>query len=80
MNAKQNNSSTAKLLAKIIDNFRLRINHIHLRFEDHSSCKDRSFCAGIILEKLHVESPTSELEEKGSVIPGVIDKKLRLKA
>lgn len=78
MNAKQNNSSTAKLLAKIIDNFRLRINHIHLRFEDHSSCKDRSFCAGIILEKLHVESPTSELEEKGSVIPGVIDKKLKL--
>lgn len=78
MNAKQNNSSTAKLLAKIIDNFQLRIDQIHIRFEDHSSCKDRSFCAGIILEKLHVDSPHSESDEKNSVIPGVIDKKVKL--
>lgn len=78
MHAKQKNSSTAKLLAKIIDNFQLRTDQIHIRFEDHSSCKGRSFSAGIILEKLHVDSPHSETDEKNSVIPGVIDKKVKL--
>ena len=36
MNAKQDNSAVAKLVAKIIDNFQLRISHVHIRFEDHS--------------------------------------------
>lgn len=36
MNAKQDNSAIAKLVAKIIDNFQLRISHVHIRFEDHS--------------------------------------------
>ena len=36
LKAKQDNSAIAKLVAKIIDNFQLRVNHVHIRFEDHS--------------------------------------------
>lgn len=34
--AKENTSAMAKLVAKIIDNFQLRISNVHIRFEDHS--------------------------------------------
>ena len=56
MNAKQDNSAVAKLVARIIDNFQLRISHVHIRFEDHSyslecflksrSCPGHAFAAG----------------------------------
>ena len=67
------------MLAKIIDNFQLRIDRIHIRYEDHSSCKDRPFCAGIILEKLHLYSPSdASSASKGDSIAKVIDKKVKL--
>ena len=78
MKMKENKSPTAKFLAKILDNFQLQINRIHLRLEDHSSCKSCSFAAGIILEKLYVNSD-NVLGEKRSSLQGVIDKKLELK-
>ena len=34
--AKEDTSAMAKLVAKIIDNFQLRISNVHIRFEDHS--------------------------------------------
>lgn len=36
LSAQQDNSAMARLAAKIIDNFQLRISHVHVRFEDHS--------------------------------------------
>ena len=36
LSAQQDNSAMARLAAKIIDNFQLRISHVHMRFEDHS--------------------------------------------
>ena len=67
------------MLAKIIDNFQLRIDRIHVRYEDHSSCKGRPFCAGIILEKLHLYSPSdASSASKGDSIAKVIDKKVKL--
>ena len=67
------------MLAKIIDNFQLRIDRIHIRYEDHSSCRDRPFCAGIILEKLHLYSPSdASSASKGDSIAKVIDKKVKL--
>ena len=88
MNAKQDNSAVAKLVARIIDNFQLRISHVHIRFEDHSyslecflksrSCPGHAFAAGIILEKLRLYSPSEDNEDTGFLIPGVIKKKVKL--
>ena len=78
MKMKENKSPTAKFLAKILDNFQLQINRIHLRLEDHISCKSCCFAAGIILEKLYVNSD-NVLGEKRSSLQGIIDKKLELK-
>lgn len=77
-NGKESKSATTRLLAKIIANFQLRIDRIHVRFEDHSSCKGRSFCAGVILEKLHLSSPSDAEESKEGATVKVIDKKVRL--
>ena len=49
-----------------------------MRFEDHSSCKGRSFCAGVILEKLHLSSPSDAEDVKEGATVKVIDKKVRL--
>ena len=54
MSKKENKSSTAKLLAKILDNFQLRVNRIHLRLEYQDLSRSLSFAAGVILEKLYV--------------------------
>ena len=56
LNAKENNSAVAKLVAKLIDNIQISVNHVHIRFEDHSSIPGHPFAAGIILEKLHLHT------------------------
>ena len=76
LSAKNNNSSMARLIAKIIDKLQVRINRVHIRFEDHSSCAGHSFAAGIILEKLYLYSPTEKGDE--DLLPGVMQKKMEL--
>ena len=41
--AKNDTSVMAKLTAKIIDSLQIRIKHVHIRFEDHSSCPGHPF-------------------------------------
>ena len=77
-NAKNNTSVMAKLTAKIIDSLQIRIKHIHIRYEDHSSCPGHPFAAGVILEKLHVCSPTEDNETSTSLLPGMMRKKVRV--
>ena len=77
-NAKNDTSVMAKLTAKIIDNLQIRIKHIHIRFEDHSSCPGHSFAAGMILEKLHLYSPTEDNETSTPLMPGMMRKKVRV--
>ena len=69
MSKKENKSSTAKLLAKILDNFQLRVNRIHLRLEYQDVSRSLLFTAGIILEKLYVYSDRDETEEGVSTSP-----------
>lgn len=57
-NAKNDTSMMARLSAKIINNLQVRVNHIHIRFEDHSSCPGHPFAAGVILEELRLYSPS----------------------
>ena len=52
MNAKQDNSAVAKLVARIIDNFQLRISHVHIRFEDHSYSLECFLSLGRVLVML----------------------------
>ena len=66
MSKKENKSSTAKLLAKILDNFQLRVNRIHLRLEYQDLSRSLSFTAGVILEKLYVYSDEEEVEDRSS--------------
>ena len=68
----------AKLTAKIIDNLQIRIKHVHIRFEDHSSCPGHPFAAGVILEKLHLYSPTEDNEGSTPLLPGMMRKKVRV--
>ena len=76
--AKNDTSVMAKLTAKIIDNLQIRIKHVHIRFEDHSSCPGHPFAAGVILEKLHVYSPTEDNETSTPLLPGMMRKKVRV--
>ena len=76
LSAKNDNSTMARLIAKIIDNLQLSINRVHIRFEDHSSCPGHDFAAGLILEKLYLFSP--EQKKSGDVLPGVMQKKVEL--
>ena len=78
LNAKENNSAVAKLVAKLIDNIQISVNHVHIRFEDHSSIPGHPFAAGIILEKLHLHTPSDHGNEPEIVIPGVMRKKVRI--
>ena len=77
-NAKNDTSVMAKLTSKIIDNLQIRIKHIHIRFEDHSSCPGHSFAAGVILEKLYLYSPTEDNEASTPLVPGMMRKKVRV--
>ena len=77
-NAKNDTSVMAKLTAKIIDNLQIRIKHVHIRFEDHSSCPGHSFASGMILEKLHLYSPTEDNETSTPLVPGMMRKKVRV--
>ena len=77
-NAKNDTSVMAKLTAKIIDNLQIRIKHVHIRFEDHSSCPGHPFAGGVILEKLHVYSPTEDNEASTPLLPGMMRKKVRV--
>ena len=77
-NAKNDTSVMAKLTAKIIDNLQIRIKHVHIRFEDHSSCPGHPFAAGVILEKLHLYSPTEDNEGSTPLLPGMMRKKVRV--
>ena len=61
MSKKENKSSTAKLLAKILHNFQLRVNRIHLRLEYQDLSRSLSFSSGVILEKLYVYSDDEEV-------------------
>ena len=70
-----NNSMMARLSAKLIDNLQIRVNHIHIRFEDHSSCPEHPFAAGVILEELRLYSPS---EGDAPLIPGVMHKKAHI--
>ena len=76
--AKNDTSVMAKLTAKIIDNLQIRIKHVHIRFEDHSSCPGHPFAGGVILEKLHVYSPTEDNEASTPLLPGMMRKKVRV--
>ena len=76
--AKNDTSVMAKLTAKIIGNLQIRIKHVHIRFEDHSSCPGHPFAAGVILEKLHVYSPTEDNETSTPLLPGMMRKKVRV--
>ena len=76
--AKNDTSVMAKLTAKIIDNLQIRIKHVHIRFEDHSSCPGHPFAAGVILEKLHLYSPTEDNEGSTPLLPGMMRKKVRV--
>lgn len=79
LNAKENNSAVAKLVAKIIDNLQISVNRVHIRFEDHSSIPGHHFAAGVILEKLHLHTPSSENKDEPEIlIPGVMRKKVRI--
>ena len=69
MSKKENKSSTAKLLAKILDNFQLRVNRIHLRLEYQDLSRSLSFAAGVILEKLYVYSDEDEVEDRSPMSP-----------
>ena len=74
-NAKNDTSMMARLSAKIINNLQVRVNHIHIRFEDHSSCPGHPFAAGVILEELRLYSPS---EGDTPLIPGVMHKKAHI--
>lgn len=74
-NAKNDTSMMARLSAKIINNLQVRVNHIHIRFEDHSSCPGHPFAAGVILEELRLYSPS---EGDAPLIPGVMHKKAHI--
>ena len=76
LSAKNDDSTMARLIAKIIDNLQLSINRVHIRFEDHSSCPGHDFAAGLILEKLYLFSP--EQKRSGDLLPGVMQKKVEL--
>ena len=78
LNAKEDNSAVAKLVAKIIDNIQISVNRVHIRFEDHSSIPGHPFAAGIILEKLHLHTPSDNGNEPEMIIPGVMRKKVRV--
>ena len=78
MEEENNTSMLAKLTAKIIDNLQIRIKHVHIRFEDHSSCPGHPFAAGVILEKLHLYSPTEDNEGSTPLLPGMMRKKVRV--
>ncbi|KAM7454239.1 hypothetical protein BLSTO_05006 [Blastocystis sp. subtype 1] len=74
-NAKNDTSMMARLSARIINNLQVRVNHIHIRFEDHSSCPGHPFAAGVILEELRLYSPS---EGDAPLIPGVMHKKAHI--
>ena len=76
LSAKNDNSTMARLIAKIIDNLQLSIDRVHIRFEDHSSCPGHDFAAGLILEKLYLYSP--EQTKSNDLLPGVMQKKMEL--
>ena len=76
--AKNDTSVMARLTAKIIDNLQIRIKHVHIRFEDHSSCPGHPFASGMILEKLHLYSPTEDNEASTPLMPGMMRKKVRV--
>lgn len=54
LHEKENNSLVANLINKIIRNFEMSIDKIHIRYEDRSSDPTHPFCAGISLEKISI--------------------------
>ena len=78
MSKKENKSSTAKLLAKILDNFQLRVNRIHLRLEYQDLSRSLSFAAGVILEKLYVYSDEDEVEDRSPMSPSSSSPKAKI--
>ena len=74
LHEKEDNSLITNLINKIIRNFEMTIDEIHIRYEDRSSNPKHPFCAGISLEKISISpniNPVKETteDEKGSSKP-----------
>lgn len=60
LNEKEDKSLIGTLVSKIIRNFEMNIDEIHIRYEDHSSDLKHPFCGGISLESISV-SPNHQV-------------------
>ena len=62
LNEKEDKSLISTLVSKIIRNFEMSIDEIHIRYEDHSSDLKHPFCGGISLEQISV-SPNHQISK-----------------
>ena len=71
LHEQEDTSVMSNLMNKVIRNFELRIDEIHIRYEDHSSDPKHPFCGGVCLHSIIVspnKENTSE-EAEGSAKP-----------
>lgn len=61
LHEKEDNSLVNTMVSKIIQNFELLVEDVHIRYEDHSSDPKHPFSAGVTLHSLAV-SPNQEGE------------------
>ena len=61
LHEKEDNSLVNTMVSKIIQNFELLVEDVHIRYEDHSSDPKHPFSAGVTLHSL-VVSPNQEGE------------------
>ncbi|KAK8810664.1 hypothetical protein WA158_007239 [Blastocystis sp. Blastoise] len=83
LNEKSDNSMIGRLIAKIIDNFQLKVSRVHIRLEDSSSNKNHPFGMGILLNELHVltvdnKGRPTNAGSQDTPTPGVIRKHISI--
>uniref|UniRef100_A0A3B3DNX5 Vacuolar protein sorting 13 homolog D n=1 Tax=Oryzias melastigma TaxID=30732 RepID=A0A3B3DNX5_ORYME len=57
-------SVTASLVTRIVENIELKIQDVHLRFEDDSSNLEKPFSFGVCINNVSAQNPTKEMVQK----------------
>ncbi|KAM6924954.1 intermembrane lipid transfer protein VPS13D [Xenentodon cancila] len=57
-------SVTASVVTRIVENIELKIQSVHLRFEDDFSNPEKPFCFGVCINNVSAQNPSNELVQK----------------